>query len=145
MKQNYFSESIICFVNGTFTAFYGVRHFTPLPPPKAHLNGITAINIRRILRALRTIPFPYYTLYFLSFLLWPLLPYQCKCRGIFLHLTTLKDTHIHTHTHTHTHIHTHTHTHTRCDHTVFAGQASRKLCPFCYEFMCCYEISLKET
>jgi hypothetical protein len=42
----------------------------------------------------------------LSFLVWPLLPTHCRCRGLLLHLITLHDTHARTHTHTHTHTHT---------------------------------------
>jgi len=59
----------------------------------------------------------------IHFLVWPVLPAYCNCRGLLLHLMTLNDTHTHIHTHTHTHIHTHTltrtqshthsHTHTR--------------------------------
>jgi hypothetical protein len=39
---------------------------------------------------------------FLSFLVWPLLPTHCRCRGLLLHLITLNDTHTHIHKHTHT-------------------------------------------
>jgi hypothetical protein len=35
--------------------------------------------------------------FFLSVLVWPLLPNRCMCRGLFLHLVTLKATHT-THT-----------------------------------------------
>ena len=38
--------------------------------------------------------------FFLSLLVWPILPTNCRCRGLLLHLITLR----HTHTHTHTHI-----------------------------------------
>jgi hypothetical protein len=37
-------------------------------------------------------------IYFLSFLFWHLLPTNYKCRGLFLCLITLKDTHTYTHT-----------------------------------------------
>ena len=33
-----------------------------------------------------------YGLYVLSFLVWPLLPTHCRCRGLLLHLITLNDT-----------------------------------------------------
>ena len=39
----------------------------------------------------------YYGRYY--FVVWPLLPSQCRCRELLLHLTAFSDTHTHTHTH----------------------------------------------
>jgi hypothetical protein len=46
-----------------------------------HLLDLTTLNNSIIL-----------TSFFLPFLAWPLLPTQCRCRGLLLHLTTLKRT-----------------------------------------------------
>jgi hypothetical protein len=40
---------------------------------------------------------------FLSFLVWPLIPTHCWCRGLLLHPITVGDTHTSTHTNTHIH------------------------------------------
>jgi hypothetical protein len=39
---------------------------------------------------------PFFLFFFLSFLVWPLIPNHCRSRGLLLHTLTLNDTHIHT-------------------------------------------------
>ena len=54
--------------------------------------------------------FLFFTSFFLSFLVWPLLTMHYRCWGLLLYLITLNDKLTHTHTHT-THTLTHTYTH----------------------------------
>ena len=44
--------------------------------------------------------------YIISFLVWPLIPILCRCKGLLLHLITLH-ARARAHTHTHTHVHAH--------------------------------------